>query len=71
LSRYFKTFKAEEFAKAGAILDKDIVIPPGPLPGHKSFPTSMLEQFRKLGMSVEVEDTVIMLRCVLRTLFSG
>jgi hypothetical protein len=68
---YFKTFKAEEYAKAGAVINKDIVIPPGALPNHKSFPSSMLDQFRKLGMTVEVEDTVIMLRYGFVLIYDG
>lgn len=48
----------EDYAKAGAVPEEDAVIPPGPLP----FSVSMLDLFRKLGLIVEVENGVMMLR---------
>ena len=56
--KYFKNFKRPEFGKAGTIVNRDIIIPPGPL----KFSVSMLDQFRKLGLVVEVENGVMMLR---------
>jgi hypothetical protein len=47
-----------EFAKAGAIIDETIILSPGPL----KFPATMLDQLRKLGLVVEIDDTVIYLR---------
>ena len=58
VDRYFKGFKAPEFAKAGAILKETIVLQPGPL----SFAGSMLDHLRKLGMIVEIDDGVVYLR---------
>ena len=37
---------------------ESVVYPPGPLP----FPPSMLDQLRKLGMIVEIEDSQLLLR---------
>ena len=48
----------EDYAKAGAIPDEDVVVPAGALP----FSVSMLDLFRKLGLVVEVENGVMMLR---------
>ena len=56
--RYFKNFTNPEYAKSGAIMDSDIIIPPGPL----TFPGSMLDHLRKLGMIVEIDDSIIYLR---------
>ncbi len=58
VQKYFKNFSSPEFAKAGAILEEDIVIPPGEL----TFPVSMLDELRRLGMIVEVEDSKVVLR---------
>ena len=56
--RYFKNFTSPEFAKAGAILAEEVIVSPGPL----IFPATMLDQLRKLGLVVEIEDSVIHLR---------
>jgi Insertion domain in 60S ribosomal protein L10P len=56
--RYFTNFSSPEFAKSGAIIREDVILPPGPL----SFPATMLDQLRKLGMIVEIDDTVVHLR---------
>lgn len=56
--KYFKNFHPAEFAKAGAIPSEDIVLEPTDL----SFQPSMLDQFRKLGMIVEIDNGVIQLR---------
>lgn len=56
--KYFKNFKSEEFALAGSLPRETVVIPPGEL----SFPVSMLDELRRLGMIVEVQDGKLMLR---------
>lgn len=56
--RYFTNFTSPEYAKAGAVLVEDVILPPGPL----TFPGTMLDQLRKLGLVVEIDDTVIHLR---------
>lgn len=56
--KYFKNFRTADFAKAGAIPSKDIILEPTDL----SFQPSMLDQFRKLGMTVEISNGVIQLR---------
>jgi hypothetical protein len=56
--RYFSKFSSPEFAKAGAIPDEDIILQPGNL----EFPVSMVDELRKLGLIVEVEDTQVVLR---------
>ena len=55
---YFKDFSVADYAKAGAIPEEDVVIPEGSIP----FASSMLDQFRKLGMVVEVVDGNLALR---------
>jgi mRNA turnover protein 4 len=57
-NRYFKNLKMPEFAKAGAVLKENIVLNPGPL----TFPATMLDHLRKLGLIVELDDGVIYLR---------
>ena len=57
-NRYFKKFAAQDFAKAGAIPKKDIVLPAGDL----EFPGSMLDQLRKLGLTVELDNGKISLK---------
>ena len=56
--KYFKNFHPLGFAKAGAIPSEDIVLEPTDL----SFQPSMLDQFRKLGMIVEIDNGVLQLR---------
>ena len=58
--KYFKNFHPAEFAKAGAIPNEDIIIILEPT--DLSFQPSMLDQFRKLGMIVEINNGVIQLR---------
>ena len=57
-NRYFTNFTSPEYAKAGAVLEEDVILPPGPL----TFPATMLDQLRKLGLVVEIDDSVIHLR---------
>ena len=56
--KYFGSFSHPDYAKAGMIPQKDVLLKPGKL----SFPVGMLDQLRKLGMVVEVDDTKVMLR---------
>ena len=56
--RYFKKFSAFDYAKAGAIPSKDIILPAGEL----NFPGSMLDQLRKLGLTVELDNGKISLK---------
>lgn len=55
---YFTDYSVPDFAKAGSLSTEDVVIPPGPLP----FSTSMLDQIRKLGLIVEVDNGSMVLR---------
>lgn len=55
---YFGNFAHPDFAKAGMIPEDDIVLKPGQL----SFPGTMLDQLRKLGLIVELDDGKVMLR---------
>eukprot|EP01038_Epipyxis_sp_PR26KG_P005301 gene5301-7364_t len=56
--KYFKNYRSEEFAKAGAIPNETVILQPGPL----EFPVSMMDELRKLGLTVEVENSGISLR---------
>ena len=56
--RYFKDYKLPEYAKAGEIPTEDIIIPAGEIP----FPPSLMDQFRKLGLIVEIDDGKLILR---------
>ena len=56
---YFNNLTFIDFAKAGFVPQETITVEAGPLP---KFPTDMIEQLRKLGMMVEVENGVLMLR---------
>ena len=56
---YFSNLTFIDFAKAGFVPPENITLEVGPLP---KFPTDMMEQLRKLGMVVEVENGVLMLR---------
>jgi mRNA turnover protein 4 len=59
--KYFKNFSVPEFAKAGTVPEETIVLPIGELP-TSSFPVSMLDELRKLGMIVEVDNAKVVLR---------
>lgn len=58
MTKYFKNFRSDEFALAGTIPDETVVIPPGEL----TFPVSMMDELRRLGMVVEVDDGKLVLR---------
>eukprot|EP00597_Dinobryon_sp_UTEXLB2267_P004800 CAMPEP_0170077848 /NCGR_PEP_ID=MMETSP0019_2-20121128/14569_1 /TAXON_ID=98059 /ORGANISM="Dinobryon sp., Strain UTEXLB2267" /LENGTH=175 /DNA_ID=CAMNT_0010290395 /DNA_START=151 /DNA_END=678 /DNA_ORIENTATION=+ len=57
--RYFENFSHPDFAKAGAIATETFILEPQPLP---QFPVSMLNELRKMGMAVEIDDGTVMLR---------
>lgn len=56
--RYFRNYEREDFGKAGTTPQIDVVLEPGPLP----FNVSTLDQYRKLGLVVEVDNGVMKLR---------
>ena len=58
LSRYFNEFSQLDFAKAGHVAEEDIILPIGDLP----FAVTMLDQLRKLGLIVEVNNGKVVLR---------
>merc|ERR1711939_470414 len=59
VTSYFRMFCEEEFAVAGNILEGEEVLPVGVLPGN--FPTSMVEQLKKLGLPAEVKNGSVVL----------
>merc|ERR1711976_1152993 len=58
MGKYFSSLVEEDFARAGSIAPRKIVVTNEML---YNFPTSMVEQFRKLGMPVEVDNGKIVL----------
>ena len=50
---YFANLQVEDFARAGATSPKTVLLTKGQIETH---PVSMVEQFRKLGMPVEVKN---------------
>lgn len=56
--KYFASFDSPEYAKAGAIPVEELILEPGEL----TFPVSMLDQLRKLGLVVEVSNGKVVLR---------
>jgi mRNA turnover protein 4 len=56
--KYFKNFKRPDFAKAGEKASEDVIL----MPGMLEFPVSMLDQLRKLGMVVEVNQGKVELK---------
>ena len=56
---YFDKLTFLDFAKAGFVPKESITLEAGPLP---KFPTEMIEQLRKLGMMVEVDNGTLVLR---------
>jgi mRNA turnover protein 4 len=57
--RYFSKFSHMDFAKAGAVPDETISVPAGPL---SSFPVTMIDELRKLGLVVEADNGAVVLR---------
>ena len=56
---FFSNWIVPEFAKGGHISPTTIVLPVGPLEG---FPVMMMDTFRKLGLVVEADNGVLVLR---------
>eukprot|EP01083_Nonionella_stella_P240257 840077_1 len=56
--RYFAELAEEDFARAGSIAPKQIVVTNEMM---YNFPVSMVEQFRKLGMPIEVDTGKLVL----------
>lgn len=56
---YFKKLAVADHAPPGFVHDETIVLPTGSL---GTWPVSMMDQFRKLGVVVEVEDGVLVNR---------
>jgi mRNA turnover protein 4 len=59
--KYFKNFSRPDFAKSGTIPEEDISMIPQVFP-IEQFPVSMLDELRKLGMKVEIDDSKVALR---------
>ena len=59
ITKFFSEYSVPDFARSGATLDKDYSVLPGPLP---QFPSSMIQQFVKLGLPVELNNGVVTLR---------
>lgn len=53
VEEYFDTLAVEDYARAGAVSSKEVVLTKEQVETH---PVSMVEQFRKLGLPVEVQN---------------
>jgi Insertion domain in 60S ribosomal protein L10P len=58
VAKYFEELAVPDFANAGFVPQESVTLPMG----ATAHPTSMLEQLRKLGMLVEVQDSKLWLR---------
>jgi len=58
MNSYFHGYVKAEFGKAGTVPNEDIILSPGPL----QFPIAMIDQLRKLGLVVEADNGVLVLR---------
>lgn len=58
VASYFANFIEEDFARAGSLSPKEVIVTNEML---YNFPVSMVEQFRKLGMPVEVNNGQLVL----------
>lgn len=67
MESYFNNFSVPDFAKAGDIPEETVAVEAGPLP----FPISMMQELRKMGMVVEVENGKLILREPMTVAFSG
>jgi mRNA turnover protein 4 len=56
---YFAQLEKTDYARAGATSNRDVIITNADL---KSLPISMIEQLRKLGLPVDIQNGVIFLR---------
>jgi mRNA turnover protein 4 len=55
---YFTKWEEPDYARAGTVAPEEIIVTNGMLAG---FPVSMMEQFRKLGLPVEIKNGKILL----------
>ena len=53
VEEYFKTLAVEDYARAGTVAERTILLTKEQIETH---PVSMVEQFRKLGLPVEVQN---------------
>ena len=56
--QFFKEYKSLDFARAGFKATENFVIPKGEMP----FPHSMMEEFKKLRLPVELKNGIIHMR---------
>lgn len=68
VTTYFSALAVADHAPPGFVHDETIPLPIGSL---GSWPVSMLEQFRKLGVVAEVEDGVLMNRKAINMCTAG
>lgn len=58
VEEFFDNFVEEDFARAGAIASRDVSVDNDDL---YKFPTSMVDQFRKMGLPVDVDNGKLVL----------
>jgi mRNA turnover protein 4 len=56
---YFSSYSEPDFARAGSVSPREVLVNSGML---DAFPVSMMEQFRKLGMPVEIQNGKVVFR---------
>lgn len=66
--KYFDTLSVADYAPPGFVHSETIVLPAGEL---GAWPVSMMDQFRKLGVVVEVEDGLLLNRHELNMCTAG
>lgn len=66
--KYFSALAVADHAPPGFVHDETIVLPTGSL---GTWPVSMMDQFRKLGVVVEVEDGVLVNRKAIKMCTKG
>lgn len=68
MSKYFDSLAVADHAQPGFVHDETIPLPTGSL---GTWPVSMMDQFRKLGVVVEVEDGVLVNRKAINMCTAG
>lgn len=68
VTKYFESFSVADHATAGFVPKETIVLPKGSL---GTWPVSMMDQFRRLGVIVEVEDAELVNRQELNMCTAG
>lgn len=68
VTKYFESFAVADHATAGFVPKETIVLPKGSL---GTWPVSMMDQFRRLGVVVEVEDAELVNRQELNMCTAG